>query len=520
MIKRPGGTNMRAFRWGNGVRRAASLCLACLCLLLAAPGRAEQEEDVTARVLGYFQELAAIPRTSGHEEAVGDYLMAWAKGQGFAPTRDRAGNVIFDVPAASGYENAPRTVLQGHMDMVAVSDDPAFDPLTDPVTPVRAGDTLTGKGTSLGADNGAGLAVIMTYVSSDAPHGPLRVIVTVEEENDLSGVKSLDPALVKDAAYLFNLDNEAEGSACVSTAGHVVLTVSGKARMAEPTLERALRIRIDGLSGGHSGLKINAGKLNAIVTLSETLLTLGQNGVAYELASLRGRGVHNAIPGEAEAVITVSAADAEKAADIVREKAEGLRKTYAATDGDMALTAAPTALPEAVFAPELACRIVDFAALVPNGVNTMSQRVAGLVESSSNLGAAQADADGIAFTTCVRSSEQALMESVLLRETRLAALCGFTTGIAYGSDAWPVDADAKLPALLSEVYKEQTGKDLIIESVHAGLECGTFARMNEEIDMVCIGAQIDGAHTTKETLRISSVGTLYHLLAETLKRLK
>ena len=497
-----------------------ALILALICAGAALPGMAaEQSDDATERALAYFMELAKIPRTSGHEEAVGDYLLAWAKEQGFAPTRDKTGNVLFDVPATSGYEKSPLTVLQGYMDMVAVSENAAFDPLTDPIRPVRAGDTLKGDGTSLGADNGAGLALIMAYVASGEAHGPLRVIVTVDEEGSLSGVKNLDPVCVKDAKYLINLDNEVEGSVCISTAGNAVLTVTGKAQMTKPTLTSARQIKLYGLNGGHSGLCINLGRINAIVTVSEMLLMLTQSGVDYELASFTGGAVHNAIPNEAEAVITLRDADTEKAASIIAAYAEELKKAYATTDGAVAAEVSSVEMPEQVFTGELQTRIVNFAALLPNGVNTMSQRVSGLVESSSNLGAVQADASGVEFVVGVRSSVQAHMDVILLRQTRLAAFCGFDSEMTCGSDAWPVDVDAELPGLLCEIYKEQTGKDMVVESVHAGLECGTFARMNEEIDMVCIGAQIDGAHTTAETLRISSVGTLYQLLAETLKRL-
>lgn len=501
-------------------KRILSLLLAFLCLTFALPGKAEQTGDATERVLAIFQELAAIPRTSGHEEAVGKYLMDWAKEHGFSPTQDAAGNVLFDVPATSGYEKAPRTVLQGHMDMVAVSDDPAFDPLKDGVTPVRTGDTLKGDGTSLGADNGIGLAVLLAYLSSDGPHGPLRVIVTVQEETDLSGVKSLDPACVQDATYLINLDNEMEGSVCVSTAGHAVLQVNGKAETVKPALDTALRIHIHGLTGGHSGMCINSGRINAIIALGEMLFTLEKNTISYELASFSGGSVHNAIPGEAETVIVVNATDKGAVTDAVRDATAALKKAYAGTDDGIVTDVTSVELPEAVFSADLKTRVLDFAGLVPNGVNTMSQRVEGLVESSSNLGVAQADAAGVSFTACVRSSEQSLMESLLLRQTRLASLCGFTSDVTYGSDAWPVDTDAKLPGLLCEIYKAQTGKEMVVESVHAGLECGTFARMNEDIDMVCIGAAIDGAHTTAETLHISSVHTLYQLLAESLKRLK
>ena len=503
-----------------GTGKLMSLALSFLLLTTATPASPEVTADVSDEVLTYFNELAAIPRPSGHEQAVGKYLVSWAKEQGFEATKDKLGNVIFDVPATAGCESKPLTVLQGHMDMVAVSDDAGFDPETDPITTVRSGDLLTAKGTSLGADDGAGLAVIMTYVASDCAHGPLRVIVTVNEENGLTGVKGLNPKCVEDAKYLINLDNETEGSICVSTAGNTVLDVSGKAETVKPKLDSALSVKLHGLAGGHSGICINSGRINAVVSLAEMLLSLEENGIEYELSAFTGGSVNNAIPNEAEALIVVDAEDKETASELFGDLAEELGSVYATSDKDVQVDVKTVQTPAKVFTEALRADIVDFACLVPNGVNTMSQRVSGLVESSSNLGAVKADGEGVSFSICVRSSQQPLMDSLLLRQQRLAELCGFTSEIACGSDAWPVDPDAELPKLIAEIYLEQTGNEAVVESVHAGLECGTFARMNEEIDMVCIGAQIDGAHTTSETLHISSVNTLYELLSETLARLK
>lgn len=491
----------------------------CMLCAVAVPGFADADDAVLEGVLENFEMLAAIPRPSHHEEKVGAFLLEWAQAQGFDARQDDVGNVIFDVPATPGHEDAPVVALQAHMDMVAVSSDPDFDAVNTPITIIRTEDTLTADGTSLGADDGIGLAMLMYYACHGEPHGPLRCIVTVNEEDGMTGIKGLDASVVADVEYLINLDAETLGEAIVSTAAGLRTEAVQSPQRTQPTLDTALLVTLSGMQGGHSGLMIGAGKINAAQAMSQMLAYMDEQGIAYELSYMTSGSSANAIPNQAEALLVVDQQDSQHVEELLSQRTSELASAYSASDPNVTISVEPAELPQTVFEAEQTASIVNFAALVFDGVHTMSQTIDGLVESSSNLGVLRANADEVTVLLFARSSQDALLDSIGLQQLRLAQLCGFSATQTQSSDAWPADPDSELQSLMGKVYLEQTGEELVLSCLHAGLECGTFARLNKDLDMISIGAEIHDVHSVNETLYLDSVVPVYRLLAETMMRL-
>lgn len=497
----------------------ALLMAVCMLCAVTTQGFADTDDAVLEGVLENFEMLAAIPRPSHHEEEIGAFLLEWAQAQGFDAWQDAVGNVIFDLPATPGCEDAPVVALQAHMDMVAVSTDPDFDPVNTPITIIRTEETLTADGTSLGADDGIGLSILMYYACNGEQHGPMRCIITVNEEDGMTGIQGLDASVVADVRYLINLDAETLGEAIVSTAAGLRTQAEQSPLRTQPTLDTALLIELSGMQGGHSGLMIGAGKINAAQAMGQLLAYLSEQGIAYELDSINSGSSANAIPNQAEALLVVDQADAQRVQELLTQRTAELAAAYSASDPDVTISIEPTELPQTVFDGEQAANIVSFAALVFDGVHTMSQTVDGLVESSSNLGVFRANEDEVTSSLFARSSQEALLNAIGLQQLRLAQMCGFSATQARSSDAWPADPDSELQALMGQVYFDQTGEELVLTYLHAGLECGTFARLNENLDMISIGPEIHDVHSVNETLYLSSVVPVYRMLEETLVRL-
>ncbi len=496
------------------------LMAAYLLCSVTTPGfTAETDDAVQDGILKNFEKLASIPRPSHHEEKVGAFLLEWAQSQGFKAWQDNVGNVIFDVPATPGYENAPVVALQAHMDMVAVSNNPNFDPINTPITIIRTNDTLKADGTSLGADDGIGLSMLMYYACHGKQHGPVRCIVTVNEEDGMTGINGLDASVVTNVNYLINLDAESLGEAIVSTAAGLRTQAVQSPLRTHPTLDTALLVELSGMQGGHSGIMIGAGKLNAAQTTGQLLTYLSEQNIPYELDYINCGTSPNAIPNQAEALLVVKKQTVPRVKELLIQRTAELADAYSASDPDVTISIKPTKLPQTVFKGNQAQNIVNYAALVFDGIHTMSQTVDGLVESSSNLGVFRANKDEIVASLFARSSQKALLDTIGLQQLRLAQMCGYSVTQKQSSDPWPADPNSKLQALMRQVYFDQTGNDLILKYLHAGLECGTFARLNEKLDMIAIGPEIHDVHSVKETLYISSVVPVYHLLDETLTRL-
>lgn len=400
------------------------------------------------------------------------------------------------------------------MDMVCVAEEGvAYDPMTDAIKVINDGEKLTADGTSLGADDGIGIALCLYLLQDDTlKHGPLRVILTTNEEDGMDSI-ALEPKYL-DGDYLINLDWETIGSLCNSCAGGDFCNYSRKADWETvPSDSKSLTIKFNGLLGGHSGVGINLGHANAIVSAATLLSMMKQDGITFQIASFAGGQAKNAIPAAAEVEIVIPIQSEEKALETI----ERFRNEFIVAFGDIEKDVEIIAnfgdkLPAKVLSAETSGALADLMAVVPNNVHTMSPFIDGLVESSSNLGIISMDENIIQFTVFARSS-------VAYQATQISVICGALAehfGFAFSCDGhvpgWAVNPNSKLTCIACEQYKKLTGKDMVVEPVHAGVECGAFAEKNPHLDMISIGPTLIDVHTPNETCYIADVQTTADLL--------
>lgn len=464
--------------------------------------------------LDHFALLAAVPRPSGHERGVSDRLKEWGKKLGFNVRQNAVGNLVIDVPATAGLENLPVVGLQAHLDMVCVGRDGRdYDALRDPVVLIvdRAAGTLKADGTSLGADDGAGVALAMCIGEGRMAHGPLRLIFTADEEVGMSGARALTPEDLRGVKYLVNIDSEASDAMTVSSAADCELLATASLRPAAPTKDAALEISIAGLTGGHSGMEIASGKCNAIVALADTLARIGDS-LPFELAGFSGGTAKNAIPAKARATIVVDASERAKVEAIVSACAAELEGAYARSDPGLCLQTEPAQLPSSVMAAEATARLLRYLGATPNGVLAMSKAIEGLVETSSNLGRLEAAPERIWCLQMPRSSDPAELREIVALQGALARECALAMEIRPGSRGWPVNPESTLVPRLGEIYRALTGRPMRVVALHAGLECGILSELAPGLDIVSIGPDIAAVHSPDETLQLSSIPLIWHLL--------
>lgn len=346
-------------------------------------------------VLSEFLELAKVPRPSHHEERVSEYLFQWAKSHGLAVEKDNMNEIIIDKPASPGCENVPRVIFQAHMDMVCVCEEGVtYDPMNDPIKVINDGVTLTADGTSLGADDGIGVAMCLYLLQDDTlRHGPIRAIFTTNEEDGMDSI-AIDPKYL-DGGYLVNLDWETLGSLCNSCAGGDFFNYSHKAEWEKPIVGcKTLTISLSGLLGGHSGVGINKGHANALVSIATLLAMLRQGGVSYRVASFSGGQAKNAIPAFGTATIVLSATEEDRAKAIIETFRAEFVEAFGNIESDMVFTTTfGDTAPDRVLTGEVGYGMVGLMTTVPNNVHTMSPLIDGLVESSANLGVVSVDED-------------------------------------------------------------------------------------------------------------------------------
>lgn len=467
-----------------------------------------------------FMAIAEIPRPSHHEEKIGAYLVKWAQKRGLTVEQDAIGDVIIDKPAAPGHERAPLVIIQAHMDMVCVAAEGVpFDPLKDPIKVINDGKTLRAKGTSLGADDGIGVALALYLLQDESlVHGPLRVILTVNEEDGMSSIAMPDKYL--DGAYLINLDWEWLGSLCNSAAGGDFLSFTRKAEWVAPSADdHAVKITLKGLLGGHSGVGINLGRANALVCLATALSRIAEAGIPFKIADFHGGQAKNAIPAQAEAVITIPAGSKGQAKELL----SAYKKDFAAAFGDIehsyALTINDEKAPSQVLHPEIGRALISLLNTLPNNINTMSPFVTTLTESSQNLGFLKIDDQTITLEAMERSCVAYRAEEMLRASRLIAEAFGFTYTQGDHVPAWAVNPHSELVPLACEVYSELTGRNMVVEPVHGGLECGAFFEKNPDLDMIAIGPSLTDVHSPDESCDIESIRVTAELVIRILEKL-
>lgn len=475
------------------------------------------DKEIIDGVIAEFKELANIPRQSGHEDAVSNYLKETFEKLGCKVVQDKVMNIIADLPASSGAEDAQRTILQAHMDMVCVAADGVeYNPQTDPIKLIIDDTVMTADGTSLGADDGIGVAEILFLFKNLQYHGPLRAIITVDEERGMTGAINLEAKYLKDAQYLINCDSENFDELTVGSAGSIDLGFERKIVWQKASYSTAARISIKGLLGGHSGVEIDKGRGNAIRTLALALRRLQDNGIDFQLAEISGGKAVNAIPDNAYAVI-VTDADEELIQEQLTSEGEAFMSIYGSADGGLEISMEPVELPEKVFDTDLAGDLIRLIIMLHTGIFSMSQLKVGLVETSANLGMLRTEDEKVKISYFPRSAIDSKVREFAAMAKVQAEVTGFTALIGTQSPGWKERSDSALMMAMSEIFEEQNGFPMQIETIHAGLECGWHFQKNPDLDMVSIGVTTMDIHSPEEKLLIESIVPQVNLIAATLE---
>jgi dipeptidase D len=466
-----------------------------------------------------FYEITQVPRPSKKEEKILKYLKNWADDNNFPYKQDKVGNLVVTIPASSSMEDYPTIVLQGHVDMVCeMNKGTKHDFDNDPLILKQENGWIKAEGTTLGSDNGIGLAAGMA-VSEDgsAMHGPLELLFTVDEETGLTGADNLKPGFIK-GKYLINLDSEEDGIFYIGCAGGIDTT--GKFDIEkEPAAKNvtSYELLIAGLKGGHSGSEINLGKANAIKVLARTLDAL--KSIDYSIAHISGGLLSNAIPREAEAVILFNPSDEKKALEIVNEICENIVSEYKTSDGGLKiiLKKLNKHFPD-VFTKPFTVNLINVILAMPHGVLEMSQDIPGLVETSTNLASIKTENDKVIIGTSQRSSIDSAIHNIANSINSVFVLGRGHAKTSDGYPGWKPNLNSKILKLSHNVYKELFGSEPEIKAIHAGLECGILGNKYPGIDMVSFGPTITGAHSPDEGVEIKTVNKFYELLKGVLSK--
>lgn len=469
-------------------------------------------------IVNHFTELSKIPRCSGHEEKVREFLLSWAAAQGFATSVDNAGNLLVAVPASTGNEQSPAIVLQGHMDMVCEKNhNIQHDFTTDPIKLHVDGEWLHAVGTTLGADNGAGLALAMSLAEDqNLGHPPLELLCTVDEESGLTGALSLAENFFS-GKILINVDSEDEGVFTIGCAGGRETTIIFPLQFEDisPT-DQHCELKIGGLQGGHSGVNIGERRGNANVLLARLLVQLRRT-IAIRLTSLAGGNAHNAIAREASASFCIDRTEVARLTEFVSKLQESLRQEYA---NEPQLTVSLQTAQEVArraFTKESNDRLIDLLITIPDGVMSMSREVAGLVETSVNFATMRQKGDNLHLLLSLRSDKPYGIEQQSDRIVSLARLTGARVTSGNGYPGWQPNLNSDLLARAKRIYRELFDGEPVIEIIHAGLECGIIGTKYEGMDMISIGPTIKNPHSPQEKLHLPSLEKVYRFTAALLE---
>lgn len=464
-------------------------------------------------VFGFFQEICQIPRPSKKEEKIRAYLIEFARKRNLPYKEDHAGNILISKPATAGYENRATVVLQSHVDMVCEkNNDTVHDFEKDPIQTYVDGEWLKAKGTTLGADNGIGVAAELALLDAqDLVHGPIECLFTVDEETGLTGAFELEKGFMT-GTILINLDSEDDGEIFIGCAGGAKTeAVYPFITEAAPANFHFAKITVKGLTGGHSGDDINKNRANANKLLNRILLTAAQK-FDLRLANIDGGNLHNAIPREACAVVGVPAESVAAMQSLVREMEVAFKQEFYLTEPTLTV-ATEEATPAPVMEKESMIRFLLSINTAHNGVLEMSQDMPGLVETSSNLASIKVKEDNIVVVSSQRSSTHSarIQMSQMLRSA--FQLGGATAETSEGYPGWKPNPHSDIVRVAADSYERLFGVKPLIKAIHAGLECGLFLEKYPYLDMVSIGPTLRGVHSPDERMLIPTVDKFWkHLL--------
>jgi dipeptidase D len=465
----------------------------------------------------YFLELSKIPRGSKNEAAAAAWVADQALSLGCEVERDEVGNVIIRKQATPGREDRPTVCLQAHVDMVCEKNEGTdHDFLKDPIKVRREGDELWATGTTLGADNGIGVAgALAVLASKDIAHGPIEVLITIDEETGLTGANGLQPGRLN-AKFLLNLDSEEEGFLTIGCAGGEDTIVTRKlTRMAPPAGSRAYRLKVFGLKGGHSGIDIHAGRGNAIRIVAQVLGAM-HGTFSYALAAIKGGNKRNAIPREASAILFLDPAQEPAFRAALAGHEAHWQAALGAYDPGLHLSLEPSEASQ-VMSEADAQALIHLLLALPHGVEAMSPDIPGLVQTSTNMGVIDTRENEVEVNLLTRSSINASKSALSLRIAATCALGGFHSEVTGGYPGWKPEPKASLVRIVNETNQKVFGKPLEIMAIHAGLECGLIGEKYTEMEMVSFGPSMWDVHTPDEHVSVPSVANFWKLLVAVLE---
>ncbi len=473
-----------------------------------------------AKVWYFFKDILNIPRPSKKEGKIIEYLLRFGKERGLETLQDEVNNVLIRKPATPGMENRKPVVLQSHIDMVCEKNsDKIHDFENDPIEAHIEDGGVAADGTTLGGDDGIGVATELALLDSDdIEHGPIECLFTVDEETGLTGALGLKPGFLK-SEILLNLDSEDEGQLYIGCAGgQDTLARLPYKKQAVPDGYEALKVMASGLKGGHSGDDINKGRGNAIQLLNRFLWTY-KDKFGMRLNLFDGGNLRNAIAREAYAVVVVPKEKVQLVISEAKAFEDVYQNEYHATEANLSFSAAKTELPDTVIGDDNFTRLVNALYACPHGVIAMSQDIPNFVETSTNLASVKFEGDNILITTSQRSSVESEKDDVTNKVVSVFNLAGARTETTDGYPGWAPNPDSEIMGLTKSTYKRLFDVEPKVLAIHAGLECGLIGDKYPGMDMISFGPTLRGAHSPDEKLEIATVKKFWKLTLEVLKNI-
>ena len=459
----------------------------------------------------HFDAFTNIPRASTKEAAAREYVLGHVRRLGLEAIHDNAGNTVIRKPALPGREGAPMTLLQGHLDMVCEKNEGTthnFD--KDPIKVQRNADWLKAEGTTLGADNGIGVSAALAVMESeDIAHGPLEFVFTIDEETGLTGAVEF-PAGILRSKYFLNLDNEEAGTICIGCAGGVKTTGRKRCTLVPASLNAAVRIKVAGLKGGHSGVDIHQGRGNALRVLGSILQRLLEHNV--EVSEINGGSAQNAIPREAFAIVAIEAAKEHQLSTLVSTVASEYKADLGAFDPSLEVTVEKSTVPAKVFDRSDAQRVADLLVGLPHGVLAVSPDVPGLTQNSTNLATVNTKNDLVEIVTSQRSAIDSSKWAAARMVATVFRLAGFEVEHTGNYPGWKPAPDSDIVLKMQGVHERVFGSPAKLIAMHAGLECGVIGEKYPGMQMASFGPTIVDPHSPHERVQISTVVSFWKYL--------
>jgi dipeptidase D len=467
----------------------------------------------------HFEALTKIPRASRNEAAARQYILDQARKLGLETQVDEAGNLVVRKPAHTGREKATPTLLQGHLDMVCEkNEETPHDFSKDPIRVVRRDGWLYADGTTLGSDNGVGVAASLAVMeSTDIAHGPLEFVYTIDEETGLTGATRFGKGMLKSKFFL-NLDNEEKGTLCIGCSGGVNTVARRKLAFQPTPAGSAYRIKVSGLKGGHSGVDIHLGRGNAIRVLGNALQRILEK-LPIAVADVKGGSAHNAIPREASAIVVLDGAREQDLRSTIAEFATETQTDFGNFDPGVQVAVESASAPAQVMDKVDAKRIADVLAAAPHGVLAMSPDVPGLVQNSTNLATVSVKNGQVEIVTSQRSAIATSRDASRRLVETVFRMAGFEPEHDEGYPGWKPEPDSDIVKTCKSVYHKTFGNEPRLIAMHAGLECGVIGEKYPGMQMISFGPQIESPHSPNERVEIDSVADFWKYLKAVLENL-